>query len=114
VNRPKDQWQIAEALVYSSEWILPTRNNFGHYRVVYSYRAGGERYTGESAHYGNEKDSYLRRDDVITIRYCPETPAESYYPDAKKRIPKWLLFLSIEAGVVLAALLVFYFSGGFR
>ena len=82
--------------------------------VVYSYRAGENRYTGECKHYGKESESYLHRDDAISIRYCPEYPAKSYYPDAKKRLNKAIFFLGIAAGVALIVLLIIYLSGGFR
>jgi len=114
VSTPKEQWQITDALVYSADWIDPSRNDWGHYLVVYSYRVGEDRFTGDCKHYGKDSDSYLHPDDVISIRYSPERPAQSYYPDAKKRLNKAIFFLGIAAGVALIVLLIIYLSGGFR
>jgi hypothetical protein len=114
VSTPKEQWQITDALVFSAEWVTPSRNDWGHYMVVYSYRVGEDRYTGDYNHYCKETESYLHSDDRVSIRYCPEHPAKSYYPDAKKRISKLMLVLSFDAGIALIVLLIIYLTGGFR
>jgi hypothetical protein len=114
VSTPKEQWQVTDALVYSVEWIEPSRNDWGHYNIIYSYRVGEERFTGESRDYSSEQATPLHRDDDIAIRYCPEHPQKSYYPEAKSVIDKRLLFFGIGAGAALIAMLIVYFNGGFR
>jgi hypothetical protein len=114
VSVPKEQWQITDALVYSVDWIDPSRNEAGHYNVVYSYKVSEERYTGEFSDYSNERDTPLHRDDVISIRYCPDHPTRSYYPDVQKSTNPRLILFAIGAGVGLIVLLIVYFSGGLR
>jgi hypothetical protein len=113
VSTPKEQWPATDALVYSVDWIEPSREDFGHYTVVYSYRVDDERYTGEFRDY-NEQGNSLHRDDVISIRYCPERPAKSFYPDVKSALSKRVLFLSVGAGIALIVLMIVYLSGGFH
>ena len=114
MSTPKEQWQITEAIVFSVDWFEPTRYDFGHYTVVYSYRVDNERFTGEFRDYTDERDDYLHRDDAISIRYCPEHPDRSFYPGAKSAIDKRLLFLGIGAGLAVIVLLITYLRGGFR
>jgi hypothetical protein len=114
MGTPKEQWPIAEALVFSVDWVEPTRNDFGHYTLVYSYRVDNERFTGEFRDYTEERDNYLHRDDVISIRYCPEHPSRSFYPETKSVADKRLLFLGIGAGLAVIVFAIVYLSGGFR
>jgi len=40
MSTPKEQWQMAEALIYSCDWIKPDERSEGYYGVVYSYKVG--------------------------------------------------------------------------
>jgi hypothetical protein len=106
VSTPKEQWQITDALIYSVDWIPPSRHDMGHYEVVYSYKAGAERYTGGFSDYSSEQP--LHRDDVISIRCCPEDPQKSFYPDRETAIGKRLLLFGIGAGVGVLVTLIKY------
>ena len=105
---PKEQWQIADALVYSVDWIQGSRNDEPHYDVVYSYKVGEERYTGQFSDYGADKRFHA--DDTISIRYCPEHPAKSFCPDARAPlVSRWMLF-AVMMGTAAVVFLMVYFS----
>jgi hypothetical protein len=82
----RQDWQLTIANVYSVEWIEPSRNDWGHYDVTYSYRAGNEYYTGHFSDYTSVNATFLKRNDSIEIRYNPQNARKSYYPDAKRPI----------------------------
>ena len=82
--------------------------------MVYSYKVGEDRYTGEFSDYSREQDTPLYGNDVISIRYCPEHPARSYYPEIQNTANPRLLIFAIGAGVGLLVLIVAYLEGGFR
>ncbi len=115
---PKEQWPVTEALVFSVDWTEPARDNSGYYTVIYSYRVGEERYTGQFRDYTSEQDGYLHQDDVISVRYSPELPAKSFYPEAEGSnigIGQRLVFFSIGGGITLiGVLIVYYLIRGFR
>lgn len=52
----KADWRLTTATVYSADWVPRTRNDFGHFNVVYSYRVDNEYYTGEFNDYGSENE----------------------------------------------------------
>jgi hypothetical protein len=98
----KDRWLPATATVHTCEWSdLPDQVNseVGHYHVVYSYVADGERYTGKFADYGNQHESHLDPGDTFTIRFNPRHPSRSYYPDRRTRHAFVLICLLIGAGL---------------
>src|ERR1017187_1264786 len=92
-------WQLVIANVFSAEWIDATRNDFGHYSLVYTYRVGDEIYRGESSDYRPAADEYLKRDDSIQVRYDPSNPKRSFYPEARSATNKRLFFFGIGAGI---------------
>ena len=99
----RDKWLPAVARVYSCEYAdLPEQINspVGHYTVVYSYSAGGERYVGKFVDFGRAVESYFKRDDAVEIRYNPRHPAKSYYP--QRRTQAKLHLVSLGVGIVLA------------
>ena len=89
---------MTEALIYSLDLIKPSRDE-PHYDVVYSYKVGEERYTGQfSDYYRGDSHSPLHVNGIISIRYCPEHPAKSYYPDAQPpAVSRWMLFAAMMA-----------------
>jgi len=114
---PKELWQTAEALVYSVERFDPDgrgEEDYGHYTVVYSYRVGEDRHTGEFNDYCDATDSYFHRDDTISVKYCPEHPEKSFYPDAESAKNKRLIAIGFGACLAVIVMLIVYFSGGFR
>jgi hypothetical protein len=106
MSTPKEQWQMAEALIYSCDWIKPDERSEGYYGVVYSYKVGEERYTGEFSDYSSDKP--LHRDDVISIRYCPEQPQKSFYPKRETAIGRRLLLYGISFGGGMLVVLIKY------
>ena len=56
VSTPREQWPPTDGLIFSVEWFEPTRNDFGHYTVIYSYRVGDARFTGEFRDYTEVQD----------------------------------------------------------
>jgi hypothetical protein len=70
----KQDWQLTTANVYSVEWIEPSRNDWGHYEVTYSYRAGDEYYTGHVSDYSSASTTFLKRNDSIEIRIALKIP----------------------------------------
>ena len=109
-KRDKENWTPAKALVYSVEWIEPSRNDFGHYNVVFSYHAGGEIYAGNFSDYGTATEDYLRRDDDIDIRYNPNRPQQNYYPLARSATNRRLIFISIGLVFGVVALLCLFLN----
>jgi hypothetical protein len=101
----KQDWQLTTANVYSVEWIEPSRNDWGHYEVTYSYRAGDEYYTGHVSDYSFASTTFLKRNDSIEIRYNPQNPRKSYYPDAQRPIIS-KLSLALIGGLSLGALVM--------
>jgi hypothetical protein len=110
----KADWQLATANVYSVEWIEPSRNDFGHYNVVYSYRVNDEMYEGEFCDYGAVGESYLKRDDSIQIRYNPSNPRKSFYPEARTAAKRRLFFVGLGLGLAALVMLIVYLNGGFK
>ena len=113
MNTPKEQWPITNALIFSVDWAEPLRDEPGHYAVIYSYRVGEERYTGQFRDYTSEQDDYLHHEDVISIRYCPEHPSKSFYPEADDDgsygIGQRLVAFSIGGGITLIGILIVYY-----
>lgn len=114
MSTPKDQWRTVEALVYSVEWIDPSRNDYGHYKVVYSYKVGEERYVGEFRDYTAGKDGYLHPNDTISIQYNPENPTRSFYPLVHSATKRRLNAAGIGCAVAIVYLLILLLSGAFR
>ena len=110
----KSDWQITTANIYSADWIDPTRNDFGHYNVVYSYRVGEEIYIGEFSDYRSATDSYLKRDETIQIRYNPFKPKQSFYPERRSAAKRRIFWASLGLGLALVILLIVYLNGGFK
>ena len=79
-------------------------SSVGYYTVVYSYTVGGEFYTGKFVDFGRSDESYLKRNDTVSIRYYPHRPAESYYPELRTQTNFRLL--SACLGAVIGALVV--------
>ena len=107
-------WPTTQGLVYSVDWIEPSRNNFGHYEVVYSYRVGDERYTGSFSDYGRENEDYLHPNDEIDVQYDPNRPDLSHYPLVRTATYARLLLFGIGAGVAIIVMTIVYLSGGFN
>ncbi len=112
--KPKEGWLPTKALVYSVEWIDPSRNDFGHYSVVYSYRANDELYTGKFNDYGPESETYLHPKDVIDIQYNPEHLEDSYYPLVRTATKRRVLSFAIGLAIGIAVLLIVYINNGFK
>ena len=110
----KSDWQITTANIYSADWIDPTRNDFGHYNVVYSYRVGEEIHTGEFSDYGSANETYLKRDDSIQIRYNPSNPGKSFYPEVRSATKRRIFFMSLGLALALIVMLIVYLNGGFK
>lgn len=110
----KEGWLPAKGLIYSVEWIDPSRNDFGHYNVVYSYKVNDETYTGHFRDYRSPTDDYLHRDDAIDIQYNPEHFERSHYPRVQSATKRRLAFISIGFAVAIVVLFIVYLSGGFR
>ncbi|MBS1820440.1 MAG: DUF3592 domain-containing protein [Acidobacteria bacterium] len=110
----RSDWQITPANVYSVDWIDPSRNDWGHYEVVYSYRVGNDFFTGRFSDYGSPAESYLKRDDTIHIRYNPSNSKKSFYPDARQPSIKKVSLALIGVGIGLLVMLIVYLSGGFN
>jgi len=110
VSTPKEQWQITDALVSSVEWIEPSRYEGGHYDVVYSYKVGEERYTGEFSDYVS-RDNPLHANDIISIRYCPEHPEKSYSPDLQGSTIPRLAVIAVGGAIGLIVFLIALLSG---
>jgi hypothetical protein len=106
----KEDWPSTEAVVYSVGWFDPSRNDFGHYKVVYSYRVGEERYIGEFRDYINRPREYLHPNDTISIRYNPEVPSKSFYPLAHSATNRRLFSFAIAVGLATIVLLILYFT----
>jgi hypothetical protein len=104
-------WRSTEALVYSVEWFDATRYDSGHYKVVYSYTVGNERYVGRFDDYGSPEEDYLHRDDTIRIEYDPEHPQHNRYQAAREPrfgLPKWAGWsFRILVGVLVLLILCF-------
>jgi hypothetical protein len=114
VRTPKEYWPTTEALVYSVEWFEATHDDYANYLVVYSYRVGDQRYTGEFRDYGTHLEGFLHRNDTISVRYSPENPEKSYFPQRNSALNRRLLAIGIGAGFAVIVMLIVYFSGGFR
>ncbi|RZU40510.1 DUF3592 domain-containing protein [Edaphobacter modestus] len=109
----KSDWQPSMASIYSVSWIDASRNDFGHYEVTYSYHVSGEYYTGRFADYASQEESYLKRNDSIQIRYNPENPARSFYPEAQRpMVSKVSLLMGCGLGAIV--MLIVYLNGGFN
>jgi Protein of unknown function (DUF3592) len=109
----RDKWTPTKAEVYSVEWTdLPDQidSAVGHYHVVYSYWVNGVIYTGKFIDYGLQDEHYFKRGDELEIRFNPERPSHSYYPELRTRTNFVALCLAIGAGlgivVMLASLLL--------
>jgi hypothetical protein len=113
-SRGKEGWILAKGLVYSVEWIEPSRNDFGHYNVVFSYRAAGELYTGEFSDYGEATDNYLHKDDPIDILYNPDHPQQNSYPLIRTATNRRLAYFGIGAAIAIIVLLIVFLNGGFK
>ena len=103
-------WVLTKGLVYSVEWIEPSRNDFGHYNVVFSYRVDGELYTGEFTDYCDSQEGYLRREDSIDVLYDPQKPRNSFYLDLHTATDCRLLFGSIGLGFALVVMVIVYLN----
>jgi Protein of unknown function (DUF3592) len=114
INSSKTNWQLATANIYSAEWIDPTRNDFGHYTVTYTYHAGEEIYTGEFRDYVSQTEPYLKRDDVIQIRYNPLNPKKSFYPEVHSATNRRLFFISLGLALAIIVMVIVYLNGGFK
>jgi hypothetical protein len=105
----RNQWEPTTAIVFSCDWAF--LNDEGRYgpvgwhKVVYSYTAGGERYSGEFSDYGSEDEEYFGRNDTIEIRYDPAHPARSYYPALRTRTRFHLICTAV--GFTLAIIVIF-------
>lgn len=108
----KEDWPTTDALVYSVEWFDPSRADHGHYKVVYSYAVGDERYSGQFYDYGTSDESYLHRDDAITIEYDRDRPEHSRYPLARaaRRILPDGATWALRIIVVIFVLLILLFG----
>lgn len=102
-----------QALVYSVDWFQGNRNDLPHYTVVYSYQVGDDWYTGTFYDYGHkEQDSYLHRDDTITIRYNPANPQKSFYGEAvPSMLPGGLTVLLVGLGSALFVCFIAWLLG---
>ena len=78
------------------------------------YRADGTMYTGRFADYGSQSEENLKRDDVFQVRYDPQHPSHSYYPDLRTRHKFMLICAVIGAGAGVAVLTVSYLTGHFH
>ena len=105
----RDKWLPTVARVYSCEYAdIPEQINgaVGHYTVVYSYSAGGERYVGKFIDFGRADESYFKRDDAVEIRYNPRHPAKSYYPQRRTQAKLHLVGFGVGAVLALIALAI--------
>ncbi len=107
----KDGWYPAKGLVYSVDWIDPSRYDYGHYDVVYSYRVADEEYIGQFSDYTSADADCLHKGDTIDILYNPAKPKKSFYSAAGKRISR-LVFVTIGVVVGIIVMLIAYFTGG--
>jgi hypothetical protein len=107
-NTNRQGWVAAKGLVYSAEWIEPSRNDRGHYNVVFSYNVDGEFYTGEFTDYGTASEEYLHRDDSVDILYDPNSPKHSFYSKVSAEDNRPLIALGIVGAMALIAMLIIY------
>ncbi len=94
----RGHWLTAEGLVVSVEWHDTEGSEFCHYAVAYSYRVGDDQHSGLCRDYIEQQETYLQPNDIISIRYCPEQPATSYYPEAATALNQTLLHCSFGVG----------------
>jgi hypothetical protein len=129
VRTPKEQWTETEALIFSVDWIEPSRGQNGHYEVVYSYRVGEERHTGQFHDYidggidycrsedpapAEERGAYLKPEHAISIRYNPSDPEKSFYPDAREYNTRRNTTLAVSIALVIFCLLMLYMRYRFK
>ena len=104
----RDNWTPTKAEVYSVEWTdLPDQidSAVGHYHVVYSYWVNGVIYTGKFIDYGLQDEHYFKRGDELEIRFNPERPSHSYYPELRTRTNFVALCLAIGVGLGIIVML---------
>lgn len=100
----KDRWVPTEAEIFSCDWAdLEDQidSEVGYYRVVYSYVVADERYVGKFTDFGLQKESYFRRGDTFIVRYNPNRPSRSYYPELRSRYKFHLICAGVGAGAAL-------------
>lgn len=100
----KDRWVPTNAEIFSCDWAdLEDQidSDVGYYNVVYSYVVAGERYVGKFTDFGFQRESYFRRGDTFIVRYDPNRPSRSYYPDLRFRYRFHLICAGIGAGLAL-------------
>jgi Protein of unknown function (DUF3592) len=113
----KKSWMTTDAVVFSCDWMdLPDQidSKVGHYHVVYTYRVDGTLYTGRFADYGMQDEEYLKRDEVFQIRYNPQNPEKSYYPELRTRYKFILISCVIGAAVGIIVLTLAFLTGHFH
>ncbi len=113
-RRQRELWTSAKALVYSVQWIEPTHDDYGHYDVVFSYRAAGELYTGTFTDYGKAAEDYLHKEDVIDILYDPDHPERNFYPRVRTATNRRLISFFIGIGIAIVVLLVSFLKKHFN
>ena len=94
----KGHWLATDALVLSVEWHDAEGDQYYHYAFAYSYCVGEEQYTGECCDYIDQQNKYLKPNDTISIRYCPERLATSFYPEAATAMNQHLLHCGLGVG----------------
>jgi hypothetical protein len=110
----KDAWKSTEATVFSCDWTdLPNQIDtpVDYYHVVYSYQVDGTFYTGRFADYGLQDEEYFKRNDLFQVRYNPQNPSQSYYPDLRTRYNFMLICWAIGAVAGIVVLTISYMTG---
>lgn len=57
---------------------------------------------------------YLKRDDVIQIRYNPANAKQSFYPEARTATKRRILWVCTVVGIFLIMTFIEYLSGVFK
>jgi len=60
---------------------------------------------------GCQDEEYLKRDDVFQVRYDPQKPAKSYYPELRTRHNFMLICFGIGAVAGVVVLTIAYITG---
>ena len=102
----KGDWKQASATVFSSEWLNKPSHRDGHRHIVYNYSVGDTYYSGEFFDYGLETDEYAKPGDSLEIRYDPNNPAKSYYPERRTARKMVLICVAIGAGLALLVMIL--------
>jgi Protein of unknown function (DUF3592) len=105
----KDTWVPVAAKVYSCEYVdLPNTINseIGDYHVTYSYEVDGQYYIGRFIDFGRMDEDYFRRDDTVEVRYNPQNPSKSCYPDLRTQTNFRLICFAVGGGVGLVVIIL--------